>query len=69
MRSQTEFNYALHWFCEKFGVPDTLVVDGHKFQTSNPVKRFCDQVGMTFRILETETPWSNRAELYIILLK
>ena len=44
-------------------------MDGHKAKTSSEVKRFCDQVGTTLRILERGTPWSNRAELYIGLLK
>ena len=46
-----------------------LVVDTHRAQTSNAVKRFCNQVGTILRILEKGTPWSNRTELYIGLLK
>ena len=69
MRSQDEFKTALHWFCKQVGVPTTLIVDGHKSQKSPNVKRFCDQVGTTLRVLETGTPWANRAELYIGLLK
>ena len=69
MKSQTQFQDALHWFCKQVGVPQTLVVDSHKSQTSNQVKRFCDQIGTVLRILETETQWANRAELYIGLLK
>ena len=69
MKSQDEFQTALHWFCKQVGVPVDLVVDAHKAQTSRSVKRFCDQVGTTLRILEKGTPWANRAELYIGLLK
>ena len=69
MKSQAEFPEALHWFCKQVGVPVHLIVDGHKAQTSGNVKRFCDQVGTTLRILEVGTPWANRAELYIGLLK
>lgn len=69
MRSQTEFQTALHWFCKQVGVPVDLIVDAHRAQTSNDVKRFCDQVGTTLRTLEKGTPWANRAELYIGLLK
>ena len=69
MKSQEEFQTALHWFCKQIGVPISLIVDAHKAQTSNKVKRFCDQVGTTLRILEKGTPWANRAELYIGLLK
>ena len=69
MQSQNEFPTALHWFCKQVGVPVELIVDGHKAQTSSEVKTFCHQVGTTLRILETGTPWANRAELYIGLLK
>ena len=69
MKSQEEFSTALHWFCKQVGVSSNLVVDGHKAQTSAAVKRFCNQVGTTLRILERGTPWANRAELYIGLLK
>ena len=69
MQSQNEFSTALHWFCKQVGVPVELIVDGHKAQTSSEVKTFCHQVGTTLRILETGTPWANRAELYIGLLK
>ena len=33
------------------------------------MKRFCDQVGTTIKILETGKVWGNRYELYIGLLK
>ena len=69
MQSQNEFPVALHWFCKQVGVPVDLIVDGHKAQTSSDVKTFCHQVGTTLKILETGTPWANRAELYIGLLK
>ena len=69
MKSQEEFPTALHWFCKQIGVPQSLIVDGHRAQTSTKVRRFCDQVGTTLRILEVGTPWANRAELYIGLLK
>ena len=69
MKSQSEFQTALHWFCKQIGVPTSLSIDGHKAQTSNAVRRFCNQVGTTLKILEVNTPWANRAELYIGLLK
>ena len=69
MKSQEEFQTAFHWFCKRIGVPVSLIVDAHKAQMSSKIKRFCDQVGTTLRILEKGTPWANRAELYIGLLK
>ena len=69
MKSQKEFPVALHWFCKQVGAPDTLIADGHKSLRSGEVKRFCDQVGTTLKTLEAHTPWANRAELYIGILK
>ena len=69
MKSQEEFPTALHWFCKQVGVPVKLVIDAHSAQKQNKVKRLCDQVGTLLRILEKGTPWANRAELYIGLLK
>ena len=69
MISQSEFPQALHWFCKEVGVPHTLVMDGHKAQTSILTRKFCHQVGTMMQVLEVGTPWANRAELYIGLLK
>jgi hypothetical protein len=69
MQSQSEFKNALHLFCKEVGVPTTLVMDAHKAQCNNDTRRFCHQVGTIMRVLEQGTPWANRAELYIGLLK
>ena len=69
MQSAKDFDTALHWFCKQVGVPVSLVCDPYSSQTSYDVKRFCDQVGTTLRVLEKSTQWANRAELYIGLLK
>ena len=69
MESKSDFDQALHLFCKEVGVPKTLVVDPSGEQTSRAVRRFCNQIGTTLRILEESTQWANRAELYIGLLK
>jgi hypothetical protein len=69
MRSQAQFNDALHWFCKQVGVARTLVMDGHKAQVNLETKKFCNEVGTILRKLEVGTPWANQAELYIGLLK
>jgi hypothetical protein len=38
-------------------------------QLSKEVKTFCDEIGSTLRALEEGTPWANKTELYIGLLK
>ena len=69
MEKKSDFDQALQLFCKEVGVPIALVVDPSGEQTSRAVKRFCNQVGTTLRILEESTQWANRAELYIGLFK
>ena len=38
-------------------------------QTLAEVKQFCNTIGTTLRALEEGTPWANKAELYIKLMK
>jgi hypothetical protein len=33
------------------------------------MQTFCNEIGTTLRVLEEGTPWSNKAELYIGLIK
>ena len=69
MQSKGNFPDALKLFCKEVGVPEKLVVDPSGEQTSRKVKKFCNQVGTTLRILEESTQWANRAELYVGLFK
>ena len=69
MEKKSVFHDCLQVFCKEVGVPISLVVDPSGEQTSKAVRRFCNQVGTTLRILEENTQWANRAELYIGLLK
>jgi hypothetical protein len=69
MERVSDFEKSLHLFCKDVGVPLTLVADPHPSQKSYSVRRFCDQVGTTLRLLEKSTQWANRAELYIGLIK
>ena len=69
MSTASQFEDALHLFCKEIGVPINIVADPHPSQKKPSVRRFCDQVGTTLRLLEKSTQWANRAELYIGLLK
>ena len=60
---------SLHWLYKEIGVPVNLIVDSRQDQTYIKVNIFCDQVGTILKILEKGTPWANRAELYIGLLR
>ena len=52
MKSQDEFTTALHWFCKQVGVPVDLIVDGFSAEKKPEVRRFCEQVGTTLKVLE-----------------
>ena len=45
------------------------MMDGHKSMVNLQTKRLSHQLGLTLRMLERDTPWANRAELYIGILK
>ena len=55
MEKKSYFQDALHCFCKEVGIPISLVVDPSGEKTSKAVKRFCNQVGTTLRILEEST--------------
>ena len=50
-------------------MPDAIVSDMAREQVSQDVRHFCNAIGTTQRALEEGTPWSNKAELYIKLMK
>jgi hypothetical protein len=54
---------------KEIGAPDAIICDGAGEQSSHELKHFCGQIGTTLRHLEEGTPWANRAELYIGILK
>ena len=55
MEMKSEFKDALHSFCKEVGVPIALVADPSGEQASKAVRKFCNQVGTTLRILEEST--------------
>ena len=56
-------------FAKEIGAPTSIIADMSGEQMSHYVWKFCDDIGTTLRALEEGTPWSNKAELYIGLLK
>jgi len=70
MQSKGDVPKALKQFAKMIGAPeDAVICDAAGEQTSKEVKKFCNQIGTTLRVLEENTPWANRAELYIGLIK
>ena len=69
MRRKSEVLAAIKLFAKEVGAPDAIVSDMAKEQVSQDVRNFCNTIGTTLRALEEGTPWSNKAELYIKLMK
>ena len=69
MRSKSDVLLAVKQFAKEIGVPDAIICDGAGEQKSNALRNFCHDVGTTLRLLERGTPWANKAELYIGILK
>ena len=69
MRRKSEVLQALKQFAKEIGAPTSIIADMSGEQMSHDVQKFCNDIGTTLRTLEEGTPWSNKAELYIGLLK
>ena len=69
MRRKSEVLQALKQFAKEIGAPTSIIADMSGEQMSHNVRKFCNDIGATLRALEEGTPWSNKAELYIGLLK
>ena len=69
MRRKGEVLQAMKQFAKEVGAPDAFVCDMSGEQTSQEVKNFVNNIDSMLRVLEKGTPWANKAELYIGLLK
>ena len=69
MKSKAEVLQAVKQFAKEIGAPDAIICDMAGEQTSPALKRFCQEIGTTLKFLEEGTPWANKAELYIGLIK
>ena len=69
MRRKSEVLQVIKQFAKEIGAPTSIIVDMASEQMSQEVRKFCNDIGTTLQALEEGTPWSNKAELYIGLLK
>jgi hypothetical protein len=69
MKTKGEVLQALKQFAKEIGAPDAIVSDAAAEQSSQKLPKFCSDIGTTLRLLEEGTPWANKAELYIGLIK
>ena len=56
-------------FTKEIDAPEAIICGGSGEQTAIEVNKYCGDIGTTLRVLEEETPWSNKYELYIGLIK
>ena len=69
MRRKSEVLQAIKQSAKGIGAPTSIIADMANEQLSQEVRNFCNNIGITLQALEEGTPWSNKAELYIGLLK
>ena len=69
MKRKSKVSQAIKQFANEIGVPTSIIADMAGEQIPQEVRKFCNNIGTTLRALEEGTPWSNKAELYVGLLK
>lgn len=69
IKKRSEVLQAVKQFAKEIGAPSAIICDHSAEQTSNEMKRFCGELGTSLKVLEEGTPWANRAELYIGIIK
>ena len=69
MKRKSEVFMAVMMFAKEIGAPNAIVCDMAKEQSSAKLKGFLNDIGTTLCALEEGTPWANKAELYIKLMK
>ena len=69
MKKKSDVLQAVKQFAKEVGAPTAIICDAAREQTSSALKQFCNGMGTTLRVLEEGTPWANKAELYIGLMK
>ena len=69
MRRKSEVLQAIKQFAKEFGAPTSIIADMSGEQMSHDAQKLCNDIGTILWALEEGTPWYNKAELYIGLLK
>jgi hypothetical protein len=69
MTSKSEVLQAVKQFAKEIGAPEAIIFDAAAEQKSKDLRKFLGELGTTLRVLKEGTPWANKAELYIGLIK
>ena len=69
MKRRKDLHHALKQMFKQVGVPPDLICDGAKEQVQGEARKLIHKVNSNIKELEAESPWSNRAELFIGIVK
>ena len=69
MRSKSEVLQAVKQFTKEIGAPEAIICDSAPEQKSQAIRKLCSDIGTTLCVWEENTPWANKAELYIVIIK
>jgi hypothetical protein len=69
MKARREVLQAVKLFAKEVGALDAIICDPIQEHKSAPLKAFLGKIGTSLRLLEEGTPWANKAELFIGILK
>ena len=69
MKKKSEVILAVKQFSKEVGAPEAIICDAAREQSSSDLRRFCSEMGTTLHVLEEGTPWANKAELYVGIIK
>lgn len=60
---------AVKQFAKEVEIPDAIIADYERENIKHGFQKFCNDIDTTLCILEENTPWANKAKLYIRLVK
>ena len=69
MKYRSDVLQTVKQFSKEIGAPEAIIADPSKEQKSKDLRQFLTAIGSTLRLLEENTPWANKAELYIGIIK
>ena len=69
MKLRSDVLQAVKQFAKEIGTPEAIIADSLKEQKLKELRQLLTEIGSTLRLLEENTPWDNKAELYIGIIK
>jgi hypothetical protein len=69
MKLKAKVSQAVNQFAKEIGAPKAMTCNMAGEQTSQELKRFCQEIGATLSVLEEGTPWAKKAKLCVGFIK